>query len=123
MCLILQICRLLAADLWKQVGTQWEKENEEDIKDKLDFLLTPPQFYPPEGGLILLLQFWTLFRYCRRVWGFLFFSFIAHIDHPPQPFVKRYFQKCELLWIDFRDYSVLTWNANKNVSKPLTTLR
>ncbi|XP_074552726.1 dynein axonemal assembly factor 5 [Halichoeres trimaculatus] len=38
--------RLLAADLWKQVGTQWEKENEEDIKDKMDFLLTPPPFYP-----------------------------------------------------------------------------
>ncbi|XP_070838061.1 dynein axonemal assembly factor 5-like [Chaetodon trifascialis] len=39
--------RLLAADLWKQVGAQWEKENEEDIKDKMDFLLTPPPFYPP----------------------------------------------------------------------------
>ncbi|XP_042361506.1 dynein axonemal assembly factor 5-like [Plectropomus leopardus] len=39
--------RHLAADLWKQVGTQWEKENEEEIKDKLDFLLTPPPFYPP----------------------------------------------------------------------------
>ncbi|XP_044037065.1 dynein axonemal assembly factor 5-like isoform X3 [Siniperca chuatsi] len=39
--------RRLAADLWKQVGAQWEKENEEDIKDKMDFLLTPPAFYPP----------------------------------------------------------------------------
>ncbi|XP_026218673.1 dynein assembly factor 5, axonemal [Anabas testudineus] len=39
--------RLLAADLWRQVGAQWEKENEDDIKDKLDFLLTPPPFYPP----------------------------------------------------------------------------
>ncbi|XP_020503564.2 dynein axonemal assembly factor 5 [Labrus bergylta] len=38
--------RLLAADLWKHVGAQWEKENEEDIKDKMDFLLTPPSFYP-----------------------------------------------------------------------------
>nr|XP_046271608.1 dynein axonemal assembly factor 5-like [Scatophagus argus] len=38
--------RLLAADLWKQVGAQWEKENEEDIKDKMDFLLSPPPFYP-----------------------------------------------------------------------------
>ncbi|KAK1877155.1 Dynein assembly factor 5 axonemal [Dissostichus eleginoides] len=36
----------LAADLWKQVGAQWEKENEDDIKDKLDFLLTQPPFYP-----------------------------------------------------------------------------
>uniref|UniRef100_A0AAV2KEH3 Dynein axonemal assembly factor 5 n=1 Tax=Knipowitschia caucasica TaxID=637954 RepID=A0AAV2KEH3_KNICA len=38
--------RLQAADLWRQVGAQWEKENEDDIKDKLDFLLTPPPFYP-----------------------------------------------------------------------------
>lgn len=53
-CPILQICRLLAADLWKQVGAQWEKENEEDIKDKLDFLLTPPPFYPAKGGVILV---------------------------------------------------------------------
>ncbi|XP_029292863.1 dynein assembly factor 5, axonemal [Cottoperca gobio] len=39
--------RLLAADLWKQVGAQWEKENEDEIKDKIDFLLTQPPFYPP----------------------------------------------------------------------------
>ncbi|XP_008282012.1 HEAT repeat-containing protein 2 [Stegastes partitus] len=39
--------RLLAADLWRQVGTQWEKENKDDIKDKMDFLLTPPPHYPP----------------------------------------------------------------------------
>uniref|UniRef100_A0A8C8DHG9 Dynein axonemal assembly factor 5 n=1 Tax=Oryzias sinensis TaxID=183150 RepID=A0A8C8DHG9_9TELE len=39
--------RLLAADLWKRAGTQWEKENEEDIKDKMDFLLAPPAHYPP----------------------------------------------------------------------------
>ncbi|KAM7386886.1 hypothetical protein PAMA_009488 [Pampus argenteus] len=38
--------RVLAADLWRQVGSQWEKENEDDIKDKMDFLLTPPPFYP-----------------------------------------------------------------------------
>ncbi|XP_077590424.1 dynein axonemal assembly factor 5 [Stigmatopora nigra] len=38
--------RLLAADLWRRVGAQWEKENEEDLKDKMDFLLTPPSFYP-----------------------------------------------------------------------------
>ncbi|XP_077411849.1 dynein axonemal assembly factor 5 [Vanacampus margaritifer] len=37
---------LLAADLWQQVGAQWEKENEDDLKDKMDFLLTPPPFYP-----------------------------------------------------------------------------
>lgn len=44
--------RLLAADLWRQVGAQWEKENEDDIKDKLDFLLTPPPFYPPGGQFL-----------------------------------------------------------------------
>ncbi|XP_037113036.1 dynein assembly factor 5, axonemal-like isoform X1 [Syngnathus acus] len=38
--------RLLSADLWQRVGAQWEKENEDDLKDKMDFLLTPPQFYP-----------------------------------------------------------------------------
>ncbi|KAM9843655.1 dynein axonemal assembly factor 5 [Aulostomus maculatus] len=38
---------LQAADLWRQVGAQWEKENENDIKDKLDFLVAPPSFYPP----------------------------------------------------------------------------
>ncbi|XP_075996432.1 dynein axonemal assembly factor 5, partial [Genypterus blacodes] len=38
--------RLLAADLWRQTGAQWEKENEADIKDKMDFLLTPPPLYP-----------------------------------------------------------------------------
>ncbi|XP_062294779.1 dynein axonemal assembly factor 5-like [Scomber scombrus] len=40
--------RLVAADLWRQVGAQWEKENEDDIKDKMDFLLTAPPLYPPE---------------------------------------------------------------------------
>ncbi|KAF3700181.1 Dynein assembly factor 5, axonemal [Channa argus] len=43
----IQEIRLLAADLWRQVGAQWEKENEDDIKDKMDFLLSPPPFYPP----------------------------------------------------------------------------
>uniref|UniRef100_A0A667X0P6 Dynein axonemal assembly factor 5 n=1 Tax=Myripristis murdjan TaxID=586833 RepID=A0A667X0P6_9TELE len=41
--------RLLAADLWRQTGTQWEKENENDIKDKMDFLLSPPPLYPAGG--------------------------------------------------------------------------
>lgn len=44
--------RALACDLWKQVGTQWEKENEDDLKDKMDFLLSPPLQYPPGGELI-----------------------------------------------------------------------
>lgn len=46
--------RGLAADLWKQVGAQWEKENEEDIKDKMDFLLTPPPYYPAGGQPLLI---------------------------------------------------------------------
>ncbi|KAJ8251506.1 hypothetical protein GJAV_G00222090 [Gymnothorax javanicus] len=39
--------RLLAQDLWRRTGAQWEKENEDDLKDKLDFLLDPPAHYPP----------------------------------------------------------------------------
>ncbi|XP_060748119.1 dynein axonemal assembly factor 5-like [Tachysurus vachellii] len=39
--------KALAIDLWRQVGTQWEKENEDDLKDKMDFLLSPPVQYPP----------------------------------------------------------------------------
>lgn len=49
--------------------------------------------------------------------GISFFFFFPHIDYPPEPFVKRHFQKYKLLRIDLRDYSVLTWNFNKNVSK------
>ncbi|KAM6957240.1 dynein axonemal assembly factor 5 [Aplochiton taeniatus] len=37
---------VLAASLWKQIGSQWEKENEDDLKDKMDFLLAPPPLYP-----------------------------------------------------------------------------
>ncbi|KAM6424500.1 dynein axonemal assembly factor 5 [Liasis olivaceus] len=37
----------LALTYWKKVGLQWEKENEEDIKDKLDFYAVP-SYYPPE---------------------------------------------------------------------------
>ncbi|XP_066496740.1 dynein axonemal assembly factor 5 [Tiliqua scincoides] len=36
----------LALSYWKKVGLQWEKENEEDIKDKLDFF-SVPSYYPP----------------------------------------------------------------------------
>lgn len=36
----------LASDLWKQVGAQYEKENEKDLKDMMDFPLDPPS-YPP----------------------------------------------------------------------------
>ncbi|XP_059416461.1 dynein axonemal assembly factor 5-like [Carassius carassius] len=37
--------RSLAEDLWRQVGSQWEKENEDDLKDKMDFLLPAPVLY------------------------------------------------------------------------------
>ncbi|KAF5896969.1 dynein assembly factor 5, axonemal-like, partial [Clarias magur] len=37
----------LACELWKQVGTQWEKENEDELKDKMDFLSSPTVQYPP----------------------------------------------------------------------------
>ncbi|KAJ7989332.1 hypothetical protein DPEC_G00303440 [Dallia pectoralis] len=36
----------VATDLWRQTGALWEKENEDDLKDKMDFLLTPPGLYP-----------------------------------------------------------------------------
>ncbi|XP_030646767.1 dynein assembly factor 5, axonemal [Chanos chanos] len=39
--------RTLAAELWRQVGSQWERENEDDLKDKMDFLTSPPLRYPP----------------------------------------------------------------------------
>ncbi|KAL8175544.1 UNVERIFIED_CONTAM: hypothetical protein K2H54_029880, partial [Gekko kuhli] len=39
--------RELALSYWKKVGLQWEKENEDDIKDKLDFYRAPP--YYPQG--------------------------------------------------------------------------
>ncbi|XP_064172156.1 dynein axonemal assembly factor 5-like isoform X2 [Anguilla rostrata] len=39
--------RLQAEDLWRRTGAQWEKENEQDLKDKLDFLLEVPALYPP----------------------------------------------------------------------------
>ncbi|TSK87498.1 Dynein assembly factor 5, axonemal [Bagarius yarrelli] len=41
------VVQTLACELWRQVGTQWEKENEDDLKDKMDFLLLPPLQYPP----------------------------------------------------------------------------
>ncbi|ROL53029.1 Dynein assembly factor 5, axonemal [Anabarilius grahami] len=39
----------LAEDLWKQVGSQWEKENEDDLKDEMDFLLSAPALYTSGG--------------------------------------------------------------------------
>lgn len=39
--------RSLAEDLWKQIGAQWEIENEDDLKDKMDFQI--PARYASEG--------------------------------------------------------------------------
>ncbi|KYO30670.1 dynein assembly factor 5, axonemal isoform A [Alligator mississippiensis] len=39
--------RKLALSYWKRVGSQWEKENEDDLKDKLDFSVAPSHY--PEG--------------------------------------------------------------------------
>ncbi|RXN35484.1 dynein assembly factor axonemal [Labeo rohita] len=41
--------RSLAEDLWKQVGSQWEKENEDDLKDRMDFQLPAPPLYTSGG--------------------------------------------------------------------------
>jgi len=40
--------RTLAWTYWEKVGLQWEKENEEDLKDKMDFSV-PPSHYPKGG--------------------------------------------------------------------------
>ncbi|XP_073399199.1 dynein axonemal assembly factor 5 [Dendrobates tinctorius] len=36
-----------ALDYWQKVGLQWEKENEDDLKDKMDFSAPYPTCYPP----------------------------------------------------------------------------
>ncbi|XP_075686391.1 dynein axonemal assembly factor 5 isoform X3 [Rhinoderma darwinii] len=36
-----------ALDFWQKIGLQWEKENEDDLKDKMDFSAPCPTFYPP----------------------------------------------------------------------------
>ncbi|XP_017669116.1 PREDICTED: dynein assembly factor 5, axonemal [Lepidothrix coronata] len=37
----------LAWTYWEKIGLQWEKENEEDLKDKMDFSLSPSHY--PKG--------------------------------------------------------------------------
>ncbi|XP_026981329.1 dynein axonemal assembly factor 5 isoform X2 [Sagmatias obliquidens] len=39
-----------AAGLWEQVGLHWQMENEEDLKDKLDFAGPPPAHHPSPGS-------------------------------------------------------------------------
>lgn len=42
-------CRHEATSLWEKVGLQWQTENEEDLKDKLDFASPPPAHHPSPG--------------------------------------------------------------------------
>ncbi|XP_032183582.1 dynein assembly factor 5, axonemal isoform X2 [Mustela erminea] len=45
---------LAAANLWEKVGLQWQRENEDDLKDKLDFATPPPAHHPsPENRPVL----------------------------------------------------------------------
>ncbi|XP_072692728.1 dynein axonemal assembly factor 5 isoform X2 [Canis lupus baileyi] len=45
---------LMATSLWEKVGLQWQRENEEDLKDKLDFATPPPAHHPsPENRPVL----------------------------------------------------------------------
>lgn len=39
--------RQTALNYWQKIGLQWEKENEDDLKDKMDFIAQCPSFYPP----------------------------------------------------------------------------
>ncbi|XP_029432583.1 dynein assembly factor 5, axonemal [Rhinatrema bivittatum] len=38
--------RQLAVGYWEKIGLQWQQENEEDLKNKLDFAAPCPQYYP-----------------------------------------------------------------------------
>ncbi|XP_040122774.1 dynein assembly factor 5, axonemal [Oryx dammah] len=42
--------RCEASSLWEQVGLQWQTENEDDLKDKLDFASPPPAHHPSPGS-------------------------------------------------------------------------
>lgn len=41
--------RCTAAGLWEGAGLQWQQENEDDLKDKLDFAQPPPAHHPSPG--------------------------------------------------------------------------
>lgn len=38
--------RAKAHQLWVVIGLQYQKENENDLKDEMDYLTTPPKYYP-----------------------------------------------------------------------------
>lgn len=43
------VLRCTAAGLWERAGLQWQQENEDDLKDKLDFAQPPPAHHPAPG--------------------------------------------------------------------------
>lgn len=43
------VLRCTAAGLWERAGLQWQQENEDDLKDKLDFTQPPPAHHPAPG--------------------------------------------------------------------------
>lgn len=40
--------------LWKQVGLQYQNENENELKDQLDYLTEPPKYYPSNCECFLM---------------------------------------------------------------------
>lgn len=44
-----------AHQLWEVIGLQYQKENEGDLKEKLDFLRNPPKHYPAHCKYIVYL--------------------------------------------------------------------
>lgn len=48
LCDELEDLRSEANDLWEKIGQQYYNENEDDLKDKLDFLSPKLKHYPPE---------------------------------------------------------------------------
>jgi dynein assembly factor 5 len=47
--------RIKAANMWDTAGKLYMRENENDekLKDKMDFLTEDPEHYPPDGKLII----------------------------------------------------------------------
>lgn len=57
--------RAKAADMWDAAGILYleENENDEKLKDKMDFLTEDPEHYPPEGKLF------AQKRNISKIWG------------------------------------------------------
>lgn len=50
--------------LWKQVGLQFQNENENDLKDQLDYLTEPPKYYPPQSERVVFYNFSLYMTVC-----------------------------------------------------------